>query len=427
MIDIKNDGKNFFLGLQHVLAMYAGSVVVPLIIGGALKLNPNEIALLITADLFTCGIATFLQAYKTKFSGIGLPVVLGCTFTAVAPMIAIGNSHDINTIFGAVIASGIFVCLFATYFSKMVRFFPTLVTGTIVTIIGASLIPVAMDNFAGGVGAKDFGSLDNLTLGLCVFFFIIFINRFFKGYMQAISVLLGIVFGTVLGIIMGKVDLSPVSSASWFNFVKPFYFGMPKFEISSILTMIIVAVVSMVESTGIFLALGDICDKKIGEKDLAKGYRAEGLSIIFAGIFNSFPRTTFSQNVGLVQIAKVKSVVVTIYASGILIFLGLIPKFAALATIIPASVLGGAMLVMFGMVISAGISMLKNVEYKDNQNLLIIACSVAIGIGITVSPSIFNNAPEIVKIIFGNGIVSGSLCAVFLNLLFNHSFKIKKA
>lgn len=411
--------KNLFLGTQHVLAMYAGAIIVPLIVGGALKLNAEQMAYIIAADLFTSGIATLLQAWRNPAFGIGLPVVLGCTFTAVFPMINIGNQYGMQAIYGAIICSGIFVMLISGLFGKLAKFFPPVVTGSVVTIIGITLVPVAINNMAGGVGSPDFGSVANFSLAFGVLLFIILLNRFATGFVRSISVLLGLVAGTLAAAAMGTVNFNAVAEASWFNIATPLYFGMPVFQPSAILTMIVVAVVSMVESTGVFLALGEICGRKLDQSDLARGYRAEGLAVLIGGILNSFPYTTFSQNVGLVQLSKQKTVTVVVVAGGMLMLLGLIPKFAALAMIIPNAVLGGAMVAMFGMVVAAGIKMLGKVDCSSNENLLIIACSVALGLGVTVVPNLFAQFPPLVKILFENGIVAGATTAILLNIILN--------
>ncbi|MPL77132.1 Uric acid permease PucK [bioreactor metagenome] len=412
-------GKTMFLGTQHVLAMYAGAIIVPLIVGSALKLNAEQMAYIIAADLFTSGIATLLQAWRNPVFGIGLPVVLGCTFTAVFPMINIGNQFGIQAIYGAIICSGLFVFLISGWFGKLAKFFPPVVTGSVVTIIGITLVPVAINNMAGGVGSPDFGAVSNLTLAFGVLLFIILLNRFATGFIRAISVLLGLIVGTLVAAAMGTVHVNTVAEASWFNMVTPLYFGTPVFEPSAILTMIVVAIVSMVESTGVFLALGEICGRKLDQDDLARGYRAEGLAVLIGGLLNSFPYTTFSQNVGLVQLSKSKSVNVVVAAGVILLFLGMIPKFAALAMIIPNAVLGGAMVAMFGMVVAAGIKMLGKIDFSSNDNLLVIACSVALGMGVTVVPDLFMQFPPLVKILFGNGIVAGATTAIVLNIILN--------
>ncbi|WP_369900316.1 xanthine permease PbuX [Bacillus manliponensis] len=407
------------LGMQHMLAMYAGAIIVPLIVGTGLGLNQQELTYLISIDLLMCGVATILQAVSNRFFGIGLPVVLGCTFTAVGPMIAIGKQYGVSSIYGAIIAAGLFVLLFAKLFGKLVKLFPPVVTGSVVTVIGITLVPAAMNDMAGGVGSKDFGSLENLMLAFGVLLFIIMIYRFFDGFIRSISILLGLLFGTITAAMMGKVSLQAVADANWFHGVQPFHFGTPTFEIAPIITMILVACVGIVEATGVYFALSDICEKKIGEKELTKGYRAEGLAMVLGGVFNAFPYTTYSQNVGLVQLTGVRSRVVIYTCGGMLIVLGFIPKIAALTTIIPKPVLGGAMLAMFGMVMAYGIKMLSAVNFAKQENLLIVACSVGIGLGVTVVPTLFSQLPESIRILTDNGIVLGSASAVMLNIIFN--------
>ncbi|MBS4211686.1 nucleobase:cation symporter-2 family protein [Neobacillus rhizophilus] len=407
------------LGLQHVLAMYAGAVIVPLIVGPAVGMTPEQLSFLISIDLFTCGIASLLQVVGGKYFGIKLPVILGCTFTAVGPMIAIGKLQGITAIYGAIIVSGIVVMILAQIMSRVMRYFPPVVTGSVVTIIGISLIPVAMNNVAGGVGAPDFGNLRNLLLAALTLALIIFINRYLSGYMRAVSVLISMILGTLVAMGMGMVNLSSVSQASWFHMVQPFYFGIPTFHITAILTMILVAIVSMIESTGVFLALGDVCEKKLESSDIKKGLRAEGLASFIGGIFNAFPYTTFSQNVGLVALTRIKTRNVVIAAGVILMILGLVPKVSALTMIIPNPVLGGAMIAMFGMVISSGAKMLSRVDFHKNENLLIIAVSVGIGLGASVVPDAFAKMPEGLRLLFQNGIVIGSFTAIVLNLFLN--------
>lgn len=416
---MKNSLKSSALGLQHVLAMYAGAVLVPLIVGGALGLTPTQLTYLISIDILMCGVATLLQIMNTRYFGIGLPVVLGCTFTAVGPMIAIGSEYGISAIYGAIIVSGIFVIIISRFFGSLVRFFPPVVTGSVVTIIGITLIPVAINNVGGGQGAADFGSFTNIGLGFGTLLLIILIYKFFTGFVRAISILLGLVGGTVAAMFMNLVDFSAVGDASYLHMIQPFYFGPPTFQITAILTMILVAMVSLVESTGVYFALGDICEKDIKQKDLEKGYRAEGLATLIGGIFNALPYTTFSQNVGLVQMSGVKSRKVIAIAGVMLITLGFVPKIAAMTQVIPVAVLGGAMIAMFGMVISQGIKMLSKVITTSEENSLIIACSVGIGLGVTVAPDLFTLLPKGLQIITSNGIVAGSLTAITLNIVFN--------
>lgn len=414
------------LGIQHVLAMYAGAVIVPLIVGGALKFSGEQLTYLVSIDILMCGIATILQVWQNRFFGIGLPIVLGCTFTAVGPMIAIGGQYGISSIYGSILISGLIVLVISQFFGKLIKFFPPVVTGSVVTIIGITLIPVAMNNIAGGQGSPDFGSISNISLAFGTLLFIILLYRFTNGFIRSISILLGLMGGTLAASFMGKVNFSAVADASWFHMVKPFYFGTPTFEWTPIITMTLVAIVSLVESTGVYFALSDITGKKLTEKDLSRGYRAEGLATIIGALFNAFPYTTYSQNVGLVQLSGVKSNNVIYTMGGMLVFLGFIPKIAAFTTVIPTAVLGGAMVAMFGMVIAYGIKMLSKVEFNSQENLLIIACSVGMGLGVTAVPDLFAQLPENIKILTNNGIVAGSLTAIFLNIVFNVRKPIKQ-
>jgi len=412
------------LGLQHVLAMYAGAVAVPLIIGGAVGLTPDQLAFLVAADLFTCGIATLLQAIGMgPYIGIKLPAILGCTFAAVGPLIIIGKNLGMQTAYGSIIVAAIIVVLVAPLYGKILKFFPTVVTGTVVTMIGLSLVNVGVSSIGGGSGAKDFGSIQNLLLAAFVMIVVLISNKFLKGFLQAVSVLNGIILGTIVAAFMGRVDLSVVANAKWISLVHPFNFGLPKFDLGSIVMMTFVMLTVMIESTGTFLGIGKVCEKDITEKDIVRGLRAEGIATLLGGIFNSFPYTTFNQNLGLLALSKVKSRFVVVASGIILVALGLIPKFAALATIIPQPVIGGATTIMFAMVAVAGIQMLSSVDFNNNSNMMVVACSIGIGLGITAVPNLLDQTPTIFKSIFSSGIVSTSVVAVILNAFLNYDNK----
>lgn len=406
------------LGLQHLLAMYSGAVAVPLLIGTALKFNSTQMTYLVSIDIFMCGFATLIQLLRNKYFGIGLPVVLGCAIQAVAPLEMIGHNFTINTMYGAIIVAGIFVLLIAGWFSKIRKLFPPVVTGTLITVIGLTLVPVAFQNMGGGSStAKDFGNYKNLIAAFATILIIVLIQVLAKGFIRSIAVLIGLIAGTCLAGALGLVSLKPVAQAAWFHLPQFFYFGIPKFEWSSCLTMMIIALVSMVESTGVFFAIGDLLKKDISADDLKRGYRAEGIAQIFGGLFNTFPYTTFSQNVGLLQLSGIKTKRPIYWASGLLMAMGLLPKIGALVTIIPTPVLGGAMLVMFTMIAVQGIRMLIKVDFNDNNNILVVALSIGLGLGVTVYPQIFQAFPQTVQLFLGNGIVVASLSATLLNLL----------
>ncbi|RVU70098.1 purine permease [Lactobacillus xujianguonis] len=422
MVKDVSQQKAAVLGLQHLLAMYSGAIAVPLLIGTALKFNATHMTYLVSIDIFMCGFATLIQLFRNKYFGIGLPVVLGCAIQAVAPLEMIGQKFTINTMYGAIIAAGIFVFLIAGFFSKIKKLFPPVVTGTLITVIGLTLIPVAVQNMGGGTStAKDFGDPKNLITAFLTVVIILAIEVLAKGFLKSIAVLIGLVVGSLVAGALGMVSLTPVAQASWFHLPQFFYFGVPEFEWSSCVTMMIIALVSMVESTGVFFAIGDLLKKDITADDLKRGYRAEGIAQIFGGIFNTFPYTTFSQNVGLLQLSGIKTKRPIYWAAGLLMAMGLLPKIGALVTIIPTPVLGGAMLVMFTMIAVQGIKMLIHVDLNDNNNLLIIAISIGLGLGVTVYPQLFQALPQTIQLFLGNGIVVASLSATILNLILKGS------
>jgi len=412
--------KAMVLGLQHLLAMYSGSILVPMMIGQALGYNSEQLTYLVSTDIFMCGVATFLQLQLNKYFGIGLPVVLGVAFQSVAPLTIIGQSHGSGAMFGALIVSGIFVVLISGIFSKLANYFPAIVTGSVITTIGLTLIPVAIGNMGNNVANP---TLESLTLALITVFIILVVNIFTKGFLKSISILLGLVIGTLIASGMGQVNFTPVIQAPLLHIPTVFYFGAPTFEFSSIVMMCIIATVSMVESTGVYLALSDITKDPIDETRLRNGYRAEGLAVLLGGVFKTFPYTGFSQNVGLVKMSGIKTRLPIYYAAGFLVLLGLLPKFGALAQIIPSPVIGGAMIVMFGFVSLQGMQMLARVDFVNNEhNFLIAAVSIAVGVGFNNS-NLFNSLPTAFRMFFSNGIVMASILAVVLNAILNRKKK----
>ena len=408
------------LGLQYLLAMYSGSILVPIMIATALGYSAEQLTYLISTDIFMCGVATFLQLQLNKHFGVGLPVVLGVAFQSVAPLIMIGQSYGSGAMFGALIVSGIYVVLISDIFSKVANLFPSIVTGSVITTIELTLIPVAIGNMGNNVPEP---TGQSLLLAAITVLIILLINIFTKGFIKSISILIGLVVGTAIAATMGLVDFSPVAAAPLVHVPTPLYFGMPTFEISSIVMMCIIATVSMVESTGVYLALSDITNDPIDSTRLRNGYRAEGLAVLLGGIFNTFPYTGFSQNVGLVKLSGIKTRLPIYYAAGFLVLLGLLPKFGALAQIIPSPVLGGAMLVMFGFVSLQGMQILASVDFTNNEhNFLIAAVSIAAGVGLNNS-NLFISMPTAFQMFFSNGIVVASLLAIVLNAVLNRKKK----
>ena len=406
------------LGLQHLLAMYSGSILVPIMIAGALGYNAHQLTYLISTDIFMCGVATFLQVQLNKYFGIGLPVVLGVAFQSVAPLSMIGASHGSGAMFGALIVSGIYVILVSGFFSKIANLFPSIVTGSVITTIGLTLIPVAIGNMGNNAPKP---TVQSLILAVVTILIILVVNIYTTGFIKSISILIGLIAGTAIAASMGLVDFTPVAQAPVVHVPTPFFFGAPKFEITSIVMMCIIATVSMVESTGVYLALSDITKDPITSTRLRNGYRAEGLAVLLGGIFNTFPYTGFSQNVGLVKLSGIKTRLPIYYAACFLVLLGLLPKFGALAQIIPSPVLGGAMLVMFGFVSIQGMQILARVDFEHNEhNFLIAAVSIAAGVGLNNS-TLFNGLPTGFQMFFANGIVVASVLAIVLNAILNRN------
>ncbi|MFE6281719.1 nucleobase:cation symporter-2 family protein [Streptomyces sp. NPDC057877] len=413
-------------GLQHVAAMYAGVVAPPLIVGAAIGLTGTELTFLTGACLFTAGLATFLQTLGIWNIGARLPFVNGVTFAGVAPMLAIvdstGDKDDaLPVIFGAVIVAGLLGFFAAPFFSKAIRFFPPVVTGTVITLIGISLLPVAF-GWAQGASptADDYGSATNLGLAGATLLVVLLLRRFTRGFVKQIAVLLGLVAGTVLAIPLGVTDFSPVAEADVVGFPTPFHFGAPQFQIAAIISLCVLMVVSMTESTADMLALGEIVDRPADEKTIAAGLRADTLGSAVSPLFNGFMCSAFAQNIGLVAMTRIRSRFVVAMGGGFLVLLGLCPVAASLIAVVPRPVLGGAGVVLFGSVAASGIQTLVRAGLDKDNNVLIVAVSLAVGIIPITAPEFYHAFPETAKIVLDSGISTGCVTAVLLNLVFNH-------
>ena len=411
------------LAIQHVLVMYAGAVAVPLILGSALKLPRDQVAVLINADLFACGLATFVQAFGIGPVGIRLPVMMGVTFASLSPMLAMANNPALGlpAIFGSVMAAGLFGIVIAPFVSKLLRFFPSVVTGSIITVIGITLMRVGINWIGGGQpAAADFGAPGYLGVAAVVLLVILLLLRYSGGFLRNVAVLIGIVVGYVLTLALGWGNFSGLQEQSWVAAVYPLQFGLPRFDLVACVSMCLVMVVVMIESTGMFLALGTLVGRPVQPEDLARGLRADGVGTLIGGIFNTFPYTSFSQNVGLVGVTGVTSPMVCVAGGVIMLLLGLLPKVAFVAASVPQCVLGGAGIVMFGMVAATGIRILATVDYANNRsNVFVVAVSIGFGMIPLVAPTLFHAAPAMLKTMLDSGILLASVVAVTLNAFFN--------
>lgn len=419
------------LGLQHVLVMYAGAIAVPLIIGGALKLPKDQVAFLIAADLFCCGLVTIVQSLGIGKVGIRMPMMMGVTFTAIAPIIATGSNPALGlpAVFGGVMAAGVFTLLVAPYIARLVRWFPPVVTGSVVLVIGISLMRVGINWAAGGnptlqgpggpVPNPAYAVPLHLGISAVVLVTMLVVVASFRNFLSNIGALIGIGIGFLLALAAGEVSFAGVATAGWVEIITPFHFGWPSFDPMTIVTLCIVMVVIMIEGVGQFLALGEIVGKPLAPDDIARGLRADGVGAIVGGVFNTFTYTSYAQNVGLVQITGVRSRWVCVAAGALLVVLGCLPKLAYLAASVPQYVLGGAAVVMFGMVAATGVRILAEVEFVHNRkNAYVVAVSLSLGMIPLVADQFFAKLPAPAAKFLGNGILLGTLTAVLLNLLF---------
>ncbi|WP_432695236.1 nucleobase:cation symporter-2 family protein [Marinobacterium sp. YM272] len=416
------------LALQHVMVMYTGAIAVPFIIGAALGLSQQQIAYLIQADLITCGIATLIQTIGIWRFGSRMPLMQGLTFACISPAIAIasdpslaagGVEDGLRAVYGAVIISGLFGIAMAPFGRYMVRAFPAVVVGSVLTVIGLSLLPVAIQYSAGGYG-PDAGDPKYIAMAFTVLAIIIVANIFGKGFIRNISVLIGIVAGVCIAGFSGMLDLSAASSAETFALVEPFYFGTPTFHLVPILTMILVISITWVESVGDAIVIGEMVDKKPDARKISDLIRADGLSSVIGGMLNSFHYTAFSENVALVSITQVKSRWVVALAGVFLILLGMSPYLAAIVASVPKAVIGGAGFMMFGSLVVVGIKTLSRIDFETSyNNFVVVGVSVAMAMIAILKPDYFSFMPDWSQVFFKSPVIMGAMTAIILNFLLN--------
>ncbi|QWF82909.1 nucleobase:cation symporter-2 family protein [Amycolatopsis sp. CA-230715] len=405
-------------GIQHVAAMYAGVVAPPLIIGAAVGLSASELSLLISASLFTAGLATLLQTLGVWRFGARLPLVNGVTFATVAPVLSIAKQHGSNAlgvVYGATLIGGALVVLAAPFFSRLTRFFPPLVTGTVITLIGVSLLPVAVKWVS---HQQDTVRPSGLLLAGVTMLAVLAFNRFLSGFWSRVALLLGLVVGTVVAWPLGEVDTSTLTQAPAFGIATPFHFGAPAFDLAAIVSMAIVMLVVMAESTADMLALGEIVDRPTTEKTLGDGLRADGFATAVSTIFGGFACTAFAQNIGLVSLTRMVSRYVVAASGAILVLLGVFPISGGIVALVPQPVLGGAGLVLFGSVAVSGVRTLAKAAFDHPANVAIVAASLGIGLIPIAAPQFYADFPAAVQTVLNSGISAGCVAAVVLNLIF---------
>lgn len=413
----------FVYGLQHVMSMYAGVVAVPLIVGSALKLSGTEITYIVSAGLFMSGLATLLQTVGIWKFGARQPLIQGTSFAAVSTILAIGTKEGgaagLRAVFGALIVAGVVGVFLAPVFTQLLHFFPEVVTGSVITIIGVSLLPVAIQWSAGGVGAESFGDPKNILLAVITMVIIVLIYRFLPDFFSRIAILLGLVLGTLVAIPFGVTQFSAIKDAKIFQVPQPFFFGLPTFAVGASISMIVVMLVIMTETTADILAVGEIIERPADRDTVTNGLRADTISTAVSAVLNGFSISAFAQNVGLVAITGIKSRFVVAVSGVILVVLGIFPVLGAIVAVVPLPVLGGAGVALFGTVAASGIRTLSRVNFDGNSNLVIVAFALGFGIIPIAVPTFYEQFPSWFQVIFDSGITSAAIVAVLLNAVFN--------
>ena len=416
-------GKKFLFGLQHIFAAFSGIVVVPLVISGSLGFDSKMTTSLISASILAAGIATIIQARGIGRVGSRVACIMGTDFTFVSPAISVGSTLGMPGIVGATILGSFFEIILSYFIKPLMKLFPPIVTGTVVCLIGLTLLPVSMDWAAGGSGATDYGSLINISVAMFVMIITLLLNRYGKGMLSSASILIGMISGYLICIPLEMVDLSSISQANFIAIPQIFQYGVA-FNLKALIAFLPAYFVTTIETVGCLKAIGEVSEVDMDDEKVGAGVLADGIGSIIGGAMGAFPNTSFSQNVGLIPLTKVASKYVASMAGIILVVLGLFPKVAAIINTIPSPVLGGVGIVMFGTVAASGIKTLSSVEIND-RNLLIIATSIGLGLGVTFRPDFISQLPEGLQMIFASGISTGTIVALVLNIILREDKKEK--
>ncbi|ELC8354250.1 purine permease [Clostridium perfringens] len=411
--------KKVLFGLQHIFAAFGGIIVVPLVIATSLGFDSKVTTALISASILGSGLATIIQANGVGKVGARVACIMGTDFTFVSPAISVGSVLGLPGIIGATILGSLFEVILSFFIKPLMKFFPPLVTGTVVALIGLTLLPVSIDWAAGGAGSANYASLENLAVAMFVLIITLLLNNYGKGMISSASILIGIVVGYIVCIPLGLVDFTSVKEASWLSFPKILEFGVT-FDAKAVMAFIPAYFVATIGTVGCLKAIGETSNIDIGDKRVAAGVLSDGVGSALGGLVGSCPNTSFSQNIGIISLTKVASRHVAVMAGILLVILGFLPKVAAIITGIPNPVLGGVGIMMFGTVAAAGIRTLSNIKLTE-RNLLIIAISMGLGLGVTFRPDVIHNLPEAIRMIFSSGISTGTIAALILNAVLKES------
>ncbi len=408
------------LGMQHVLAMFTGNIAPIIIICNVLGLPAEQKAFMIQCGMIVAGLVTFVQLYPAGPVGAGLPLVMGTSFAFVPTAIAVGSTYGLPGILGASMIGSIAEIAMGFFLKPLRKFFPPLVTGTVLVAIGLSLLPVGVKYFAGGVGAPDFGSPQNLALGFFVLITIILLQRFGKGMMSVASILIALILGYLIAIPMGKVNFAGVANASWFSFPMPLKYGI-EFHLDAILKFAAVYLVVGLETLGNIsgITLSGL-NREATDRELSGAVVADGVGSAFAAFFNVLPNTAYGQNAGIVAMTGVVNRFSVATGAVFLMAAGLVPKFGAICAAMPSSVLGGAVLVVFSMITVSGIRMIAKAGL-DGRNGTILAISLGLGLGFASVPEAIEQMPGVLNHFFADSVVASGILALVLNMVYPQS------
>lgn len=405
------------LGLQHVLAMFVGNVTPIIIISGMLKLPVDQKAFLIQSAMLVSGVVSLIQCYPIGPVGARLPIIMGTSFGFLPVCLAIASKYGLAGVLGATMIGGIFQVILGFFLKHLRKYFPPLITGIVLVSIGLSLVATGMKYFAGGVGAPDFGSSANLLLGTTVLLIILILKHFTKGITSMSSVLIALIVGYLIAIPMGKINFTSVANASWFAFPIPLKYGI-EFHFDAILSILIMFVISTVETVGNTCGIvsGGL-GREATDREVSGAVIADGLGSSFAALFNVLPNTSYGQNVGLITMTKIINRFSIATGAVFLLITGLFPKVGAIIAVMPASVLGGAAVLMFSMMVVSGINQITE-EPLAGRNTTIFAVSIGLGVGFSLVPGASQNFPHLFKMLFeGSGVAVATLVAIVLNIV----------
>lgn len=410
-------GESALLGLQHIFAMFLSNIAVPIIVAGAAGITGSELTFLVQSAMVMAGVATIVQCYPVWKVGARLPIVMGTSFGFLPTNLSIVKAYGLPGLLGASFIGGLFGGIIGFFIQPLRRFFPKIVTGTVVLTIGLSLLPTGITSMAGGNGSSTFGSLKNWLVALLVMGIVLFLNQYARGMIKTSSILIAIIVGYLIALPLGMIDFTPIQEAAWFSFPTPFYFPMT-FHINAVFPMFIMFLVTSVETVGDVTAITmSGMEREPEGTELSGAITSNGFTSSLAAIFGSLPNTSFSQNVGMISFTKVISRYVVALGSVFLIAAGLIPKFGALISTLPQPVIGGASIIIFSQITLTGMEILTS-EPLNQRAKVIIGLSLVFGLGLTEVPEALASVPESIMLIFGeSGIVIACLTAILLNIL----------